>query len=178
MWTTLFFPRKSCCLWGKVAKYCRVGRATDACVMHTGYVRPQTHTHTICNTYCFSTRTVAAWTHHVRACTDFAALFVSGTCGLSMHPFSVAIFLFFCAVMSPICLVPLCNSVLRLVAGCHIVQYVLYRCSPTTCISGPSLLSTYSISFDTCTTQAPPSLFSGNTPAIYVCLWVMLFVKG
>jgi hypothetical protein len=56
---TIAFFRKSCRLWDSVRKYCRVGQATDdnrtrrmrfAC-----WIPKATGTHSVSNTYCFST---------------------------------------------------------------------------------------------------------------------------
>jgi len=58
-----FFFRKSCWLWENVEKCCRAGQATDDnmvhahCMLDTSGYR---HTLTVCNTYCFSTATMAA----------------------------------------------------------------------------------------------------------------------
>ena len=64
---TLFF-RNSYRLWDNVEKYCRARQATDGNIAHAhcmldtwGYK----HTLRICNTYYFSTTTMAARTHHI-----------------------------------------------------------------------------------------------------------------
>jgi len=54
--------RKTCRLWDNVGKYCRNRQATDDnmahahCMLDTQFYK---HTLRICNTYCFSTATVA-----------------------------------------------------------------------------------------------------------------------
>ena len=56
-------PRKTSRLWDNIKKYCTAGQAADdygACALHARYLRLQTHTFGICNTYCFST---AQWLH-------------------------------------------------------------------------------------------------------------------
>ena len=60
-----FFLRKSCHLWDRLKKCCTFGQPTEkngACAFHATYLRLQTHTLSICNTYCFSTATVVART--------------------------------------------------------------------------------------------------------------------
>jgi hypothetical protein len=48
----IFFFRKSCRLWDNVEKCCTAWQAT--CALQAGYLRLQTHTLRLCNTYCFS----------------------------------------------------------------------------------------------------------------------------
>jgi len=62
-----FFFLKLCHFWDIVEKYCRVGPGhrwqCGKCALHAGYLRLQTCTVRICNTYCCYTATVAAPTH-------------------------------------------------------------------------------------------------------------------
>jgi len=78
------FFSNSCLLWNNVEKniveYCRTGQITDENMAHAhcdaAYLRLQTHTLTICNTYCLSTTTVVAQCATVLRCTYIACIFV------------------------------------------------------------------------------------------------------
>ena len=56
--------RKSCLLWDNVEKLGRAGQGQrwqyGACALSAAYLMVQTHTHTICNTYCCSTAIMVA----------------------------------------------------------------------------------------------------------------------
>ena len=65
------FCIKFCRLWKNVEKYCRAGNTTYDNMAHAhcmpdtyGYKYTHTHTHTLrlCNTHCFYTATLVAWT--------------------------------------------------------------------------------------------------------------------
>ena len=60
------FFRKSCYLWDNVGKYCRVRQATGDTIIWrmrvACWIIKATDTHTICNTYYFSTATMVART--------------------------------------------------------------------------------------------------------------------
>jgi hypothetical protein len=54
-------------MWQNVAKYCKVGQATDDNMAHAHCMldtRGYKHTLTLCNTYCFSTVTMVSRKHH------------------------------------------------------------------------------------------------------------------
>jgi hypothetical protein len=60
-----FFSRKSVRLWDNVEKCIRAGQYADDNIAHEHCVldnKGYKHTLRICNTYCFSTKTLAAWT--------------------------------------------------------------------------------------------------------------------
>jgi hypothetical protein len=71
----------------------------------------------------------------------------------------------FCAARSFNCIVPLCNSVLRLLAVCYIAELVVCWYILTICINGCSLLSAYSFSFVISTAWAS-SFKSSFSPSI------------
>jgi hypothetical protein len=57
-----FLSIKPCRSWDKVEKYCTAGQATDDNLAHA-HCMLQIHTLRICNTHCFSTKTMVARTH-------------------------------------------------------------------------------------------------------------------
>ena len=75
-----------------------------------------------------------------------------GNCPCILFPLHLSFI--FSAMLSFICLIPLCNSVLRHLAVCNMAELMLCWCLRTVCISGSLLLSTYSTSFVVSTTWA------------------------
>ena len=73
----------------------------------------------------------------------------------------------FCAAPSFNCLVPLCNSVLRLLAVCNIGELVVCWYVLTIRINGCSLLSTYSFSFVISATWGSSS-FNSSFPSSFL----------
>ena len=77
MFSNFFSCWKSCRLWDTVDKYCRAGEGTGdyvACAFLTGYLKLQTRTLGIRNTYCFSTATIIARTRIMLRYTCIACL--------------------------------------------------------------------------------------------------------
>ena len=66
-------------------------------------------------------------------------------CPCFLHPRRLSFVM--SAVLSFTCLVRLFNSLLRRLAVCNTAELMLFWCVLTICISGTSLLSTYSTSF-------------------------------
>jgi len=100
-----------------------------------------------------------------------------GNCPCILFPFYLSFA--FSAMLSFIFLVSLCTSVLRHIAVCNTAELMLCWCVLTTCISGSSFLSTYSISFvistawaaSNCIRPLPPWFLGRYKPSTSVFGW-------
>ena len=85
-----------------------------------------------------------------------------------MHPLPVPSFFCF---LSPLCchsfFLSFCTSVLRHLAVCSTAELVFCWCVLTTCISGSSFLSTYSINFVISTAQAASNSIKPILPVFW-----------
>jgi len=101
-----------------------------------------------------------------------------GNCPCILFPCHVSFV--FSVMLSFICLVPPCNSLLSHTAVCNSVGLMICWCVLIICISGSTLLDAYSNIFVISAMWASSDcirlllLFPGNTPVICICLWVML----